>query len=429
MSQFGGLAPTLSTTVETDRKMESSIIKSHDQYKVALQEAEQLVARDPAVGTAEANRLELLTLLVEDFERKHSAIPTPDPIEAIEYRMAEQGLRQRDLVPLLGSRSRVSEVLARKRPLTVQMIRNLSTGLGIPAEVLLGEREQRKASAPSRDELDLKKFPVREMEKRGWFKELRIAPRMPPEERVKAFLSQVGGRGTPSHALYRRTFRGNEVSSKSYYSVLAWSARVLIRAKDLESTVQGKYDPSRITPTLLRELAQLSWFDSGPTLAQEFLAKSGVLLIIEPQLPNTLIDGAALLTEKGTPVVALTLRYDRIDYFWYTLLHELVHVWRHLNTVEEAFVDRVENAESANAVEKEANRYARDALIPRAFWRRSQAFLSPTEKSIQDLANIVHVHASIVAGRLQQETGRYDAFRNLLGQGEVRKLFSEVRFN
>ncbi len=408
--------------------MDSSVIKSYDHYKVALQEAEHLVSRDPAVGTSEANRLELLTLLVEDFERRHSSIPTPDPIEAIEYRMAEQGLRQKDLVPLLGSRSRVSEVLSRKRPLTVQMIRNLTTGLGIPAEVLLGEREQKEGSAPARNELDLKKFPVREMEKRGWFKELKIASRTPPEERVKAFLAQVGGRGA-SYALYRRTFRGNEVSSKSYYSVLAWSARVLIRAKDLESTVQGKYDPSRITPTLLRELAQLSWFDSGPTLAQEFLAKSGVVLIIEPRLPNTLIDGAALLTEKGTPVVALTLRYDRIDYFWYTLLHELVHVWRHLNTVEEAFVDRVENADSENAMEKEANRYARDALIPRAFWRRSQAFLSPTEKSIQDLANIVHVHPSIVAGRLQQETGRYDAFRNLLGQGEVRKLFSEVSFN
>ena len=308
------------------------------------------------------------------------------------------------------------------------MIRSLNVGLGIPIDVLIGERQSKKSQNVEKKELDLAKFPIREMEKRGWFKSLKIALQTPPEDRVKAFLAQVGGRGAPVHALYRRTFRGDEVSAKSYYSVLAWSARVLIRAKELESSVAGKYEPARITPNLLRELAQLSWFDAGPALAQEFLAKCGIIFVVEPRLPNTLVDGSALLTESGTPVIALTLRYDRIDYFWYTLLHELVHVWKHLNAVEEAFVDRVENVESNNAVEKEANRLARDALIPRAYWRRSQAFLSPSEQSIKELAHNIHVHPSIVVGRLQHETGKYDSFRSLLGQGEVRKLFASQIF-
>lgn len=406
--------------------MEPSVIKNYDQYKNVLQEAEQLVARDPAAGTSEANRLELLTVLVEDFERRHFAMPSPDPIDAIEHRMGEQGLRQKDLVPLLGSRSRVSEVLARKRPLTVQMIRALNTGLGIPVDALLAEPQSKKQRGISVDTLDLGKFPVREMEKRGWFKSLKIAVQSSAEERVRAFLAQLGG-GTPAQALYRRTFRGDDVSAKSYYSVLAWTARVLIRAKEVEINV-GKYDPTRITPTVLKELAQLSWFDRGPALVQQFLAKYGIVFVIEPRLPNTLIDGAALLTERGTPVVSLTLRYDRVDYFWYTLLHEVIHAWEHVTSAEEAYIDRVENMGSIDVAEKEANRLARDTLIPRAVWKRSQAFLSPTRESIQELANSLHVHPAIVVGRLQFETGKYVAFRDLLGQGKVRKLFPELNF-
>mgnify|MGYP001551155890 CR=1 FL=1 len=320
--------------------MELSVIKTYDQYKGVLQEAEHLVARDPATGTAEASRLELLTVLVEDFERRHFAMPIPDPIDAIEHRMVEQGLRQKDLVPLLGSRSRVSEVLARKRPLTVQMIRALNTGLGIPVEALLAEPQSKKQRAIAVGSLDLAKFPVQEMEKRGWFKSLKVAVKSSAEERVRAFLAQLG-ESAPLQALYRRTFRGEDISAKSYYSVLAWTARVLIRAKETEGNVGG-YDPTRITPDVLKELAQLSWFDRGPSLVQQFLARYGVVFIVEPRLPNTLIDGAALLTERGTPVVALTLRYDRVDYFWYTLLHEVVHVWKHVSSKEEAYVDRVE---------------------------------------------------------------------------------------
>jgi len=119
--------------------MELRVIRSEDDYHLVLQEAERLVARDPASGSRDAEKLELLTVLIEDYERRQFPFDTPDPIDAIEFRMHEQGLRQKDLVSLIGSRSRVSEVLARKRPLTVPMIRALSTGLGIPLEALVAE--------------------------------------------------------------------------------------------------------------------------------------------------------------------------------------------------------------------------------------------------------------------------------------------------
>lgn len=406
--------------------MEPKVIKNEADYHLTLQEAEQLVARDPAPGSKDADRLELLTVLIEDFERHQYSFESPDAIDAIEFRMQEQGLRQRDLVPLIGSRSRVSEVLARKRPLTVQMIRSLSTGLGIPVEALVSERTTSVGAACDGDtRVDWSKFPVREMQKRGWIDIAKGKTVASVEEVVKNFLARASS-GATEAAMYRRRFRGEEIDSKSYYSTLSWTARVLIEAKD--RTPRARFDAGKFTPDLMRDLARLSWFSEGPTLAAEFLAKHGIVLIVEPRLPNTLLDGAAMLTDNGVPVVGLTLRHDRVDYFWFTLLHEVAHICRHLNSKDDAFVDRVEHMEAADVAEKEANRVARDSLIPRGLWRRSPAFLSPTKDNIRELADELHIHPAIVAGRIQFETGRYEWFREFLGQGTVRRCFPNIAF-
>lgn len=408
--------------------MELTVIKNEKSYHLILQEAERLVALDPTAGSKDAERLELLSLLIEDYERRNFSFEIPDPIEAIEFRMNEQGLRQKDLVPLIGSRSRVSEVLARKRPLTVPMIRALSTGLGIPLDALVME------SSPSSDNssadlitLDLKKFPIKEMKKRGWLNSLKTSANASIEEIVQAFLSQVSDKASRA-AMYRRNFRGEKINQDAYYSTLAWTSRVLVRAKESSANQYAKYDPSKITPELLRDLARLSWLSEGPRLAVEFLAKYGIAVIVEPRLPNTLLDGASMLTESGMPVVALTLRYDRVDYFWFTLLHEVAHVWRHINSSDDTFIDRIEHMDSQVLIEKEANRIARDSFIPRALWKRNSAYLSPTQENIQQLADELHIHPAIVVGRLQYETGKFEIFRDLLGQGTVRRCFPDVVF-
>lgn len=115
--------------------MEIKPIKNDADYQEALEEVERLF--DAAPDTPEGDKLEILTTLVEAYEEKQYAIPMPDPIEAILYHMESRGLLRRDLEPYLGSRARVSEVLNRKRPLTMEMIRNLHRGFGIPAEVLI----------------------------------------------------------------------------------------------------------------------------------------------------------------------------------------------------------------------------------------------------------------------------------------------------
>lgn len=125
--------------------MEIRPIKTEADYQAALDEIERLFGA--LTDTPEGDRLELLTTLVEAYEEKHYNIPLPDPIEAILYHMESRGLSRRDLEPYMGSRARVSEVLNRKRPLSIDMIRNLHTRLGISAEVLIQPYSLAKSAA------------------------------------------------------------------------------------------------------------------------------------------------------------------------------------------------------------------------------------------------------------------------------------------
>lgn len=114
-------------------------IHNDDDHARAMTEIEQLWGA--AEGTPEADALEVLVTLVDAYEAKHHAIGSPDPIEAILFRMEQQGLTRNDLVPMIGTRARVSEVLNKKRPLTLPMIIRLRAGLGISADVLVNDNE------------------------------------------------------------------------------------------------------------------------------------------------------------------------------------------------------------------------------------------------------------------------------------------------
>ncbi len=120
-------------------------IKTQADYEKALVEIEQLFEAKP--GTAEADRLDILSTLVEAYEDRHYPMPLPDPVEAIFYYLESRGLSRRDLEMYLGSRARVSEILNRKRRLSLEMIQRLHNGLGIPAEVLIQPYETLQQAA------------------------------------------------------------------------------------------------------------------------------------------------------------------------------------------------------------------------------------------------------------------------------------------
>jgi len=113
-------------------------IKTGADHRAALQEVSALVAQDPALDTPEADRLDVLVTLVPAHEARHFPIGPPTPIEAIRFRMEQQGLTSKDLQPMIGGLNRVYEVLAGRRPLTMAMARRLHNQLGIPAESLIG---------------------------------------------------------------------------------------------------------------------------------------------------------------------------------------------------------------------------------------------------------------------------------------------------
>lgn len=390
------------------------IIKTEEQYLEYFNEVHSLIISSPKLGTEESDRLELLSMLIEDYEKQKYPVEAPDPIDAILFRMTEKGLKQTDLVPYFGTRSRVSEVLARKRPLTVPMIRALAVGLGISADTLVGLDEV--GSSQNKANVDWTKFPVKEMVARGWIDSITSKAKKTVEEIVQGFISDMGLQ--ESGASFRRTLSGDSPTPTTTYALYAWLARVIQRTREIKSQLP-EFDKTKIGDALIKEIVQLSRFEEGPRMAIELLKNHGIAVIIEPQLKGTMLDGAALKEVDGTPIIALTLRYDRVDNFWFTLVHELVHVWKHIDDTNEAILDDLEHA-STDKRESEANRIARDAFIPRSIWKRTDAYLKPSRETIVELAKELKIHPAIVAGRLRKEAGNYNQFTDLIGQGMVR---------
>ena len=125
--------------------METRPIRTRRDHQAALKEVEKLWDAKP--GTRDADRLEVLVLLIEAYEAEHVRIDDPDPIDFLHHVMESRGLTRKDLEPLIGSRARVAEVLNRTRPLTLEMIRRLAAELKIPADVLIRPYPLRKAAA------------------------------------------------------------------------------------------------------------------------------------------------------------------------------------------------------------------------------------------------------------------------------------------
>ena len=123
--------------------MDIEPIKTQRDYRRVLKEIEGLMMAKQ--NTAEGDRLDVLVTLVEAWERKHYPLDLPDPVEATKYHMEQNGLQPRDLIPFIGSRNRVHEVLNRRRSLTLKMIWRLHRGLGIPAESLIKLQQDRAA--------------------------------------------------------------------------------------------------------------------------------------------------------------------------------------------------------------------------------------------------------------------------------------------
>lgn len=409
-----------------------AVIKTEPQYREVLARVGELAENDPAPESDAGRELEVLALLLQDYEGRAFPLAPPSPLAAVRLRMDQLGLAPKDLVPYLGSRSKVSEVLAGKRPLSLAMIRSLHSGLGIPLESLVSEGAEED---PATD-VQWDRFPVREMIRRQWID----VPRLTSATKIsfaearnamEGFFRPVGGLAMVTAVLHKtdcvRTARTSD-----RFALAAWAAQVRRRAE--QTKPPAEFHAADWVTDRLRELRSLSRYDVGPRLAVQFLSERGVIIIIEPHLKRTRLDGAAMLRADGTPVIGLTLRHDRLDNFWFTLFHELMHVLLHLKSDKphafsySCFIDDLDVAPDALAAEKEADLAAREALLPKADYEDSAVRFVVAPATVTQLAHQVGIADAIVAGRVRYERSNYRLLSSMVGSGQVQSLFPGVKW-
>jgi HTH-type transcriptional regulator / antitoxin HigA len=362
--------------------------------------------RDNDLG-AHDDEVEVLSTLIEQFERTKVHIDAPSPVAAIKFRMKEMGLSPRQLEPFIGSRARVSEILSGKRQLSIDMIRSLHEGFCIPYESLISKRLKNKSiehvSTPILDRLNALGFDI-------------------DRAQIPAFLSALV-QPNSAPALHRKTRTQRAASKTDQMALLLWQAAVLKKSES--RPLATTFDQSTFGSQTLRVIARLSARSDGPRRALRVLTECGISVSILPPLPGTFLDGAVMAGPTGNPVIGLTLRYDRVDSFWFTLLHELAHVALHYDQLLErglAFVDDMEIL-SEDLYEREADQLARESLIPNSVLSQIHWAEDTTQDEIIAVAVRARVHVAVAAGRWQRDHQNYKKFARSIDRGTVRAMF------
>jgi len=236
------------------------------------------------------------------------------------------------------------------------------------------------------------------------------------DARLPELTSFIYSGGDAAAALYRKSDDASDVLTNLWLSSVRRTAGWYIAAnsvppfKGLEQAVfidlprqfKNPEDIGRINP---------------------YLALHGIVFIWEEALPSMKLDGAVFSLSSGHIVVALSLRYSRLDNFWFTLMHELAHVVLHANQLEKPILDDLD-VESDSLIERQADRLASDGLIPRNEWRSCPARYTNSITDILSFAERLGIPAQCVAGRLQREQKRYDLFTELINQYNVREILN-----
>lgn len=399
-------------------------VRSREDYRAAMARLTVLLEDDPAPGTDAGDEAQVLSDLIGLYEDANFPREQLDPIEFILEAMDQQGLKREDLESSLGSKGKVSEVLSRKRPLSKQMIRNLHEQFRWPTEVLLGTDQRASTTAAKATQSADRASPelLKAMLENGYFEGMGASARglaKKGEELLAKFLGADGVK-EPGTAYARSSVHHRTTKVMDELAFRVWRTRVLRRAKAQD--LKAPFVPGDWTPGLIEQLCRLSLESEGPRRAVDLFRRNGIAVVIEPRLPKTYLDGAALRMDDGRPVIALTLRHDRMDNFWYTLLHELGHVLKHLSPESPVITDYFDGDAGAHEpIEREADDFASSALVP-AECAEQLKFVA-TKAELTAVAARCLRGIEVVAGRAWHETGDPKRFRRWVGDGKVKALF------
>lgn len=330
------------------------------------------------------------------------------PSETIKQFLNHSGQPESYISKVLGSRSRAREILTGKRNLSISDLRALRDNLGIPPDLLLGYPESLT------DNENYSKYPIPDLVKYNLIPKAKRGQKGIENIIINFFDNAPFDREKAKDACFRQSIRKNEKSDT--YALQAWLAAVSYQSLKYPTT--NAY--GGINEDILRTLVRLSVFSDGPVRAINYLRELGINIIIMPHFKKTYLDGAVFKIDNN-PIIGLTLRYDRVDNFWHTLLHELSHLLLgHIDNNAMLFDDMEIRVD--NGIERDADDYAKQIYVHQYKWNEFKAHrISVT--AICAFANELGISPAIIAGRYRYETGKYKMYNTLVGCGEVRRHF------
>lgn len=342
----------------------------------------------------------------------------------IEARIAS-ALSQRELAERLGMKEQQLQRYEQERYRTANLTRleAVAAALNIRLDTQIELRGRRALDEMA---FDPKRLPFRVMKRRGWLDELMAVDSVSQADAAAEYVRRSGA-GTRFRALHRQNVRAGSTSDE--YGLLAWKARVLHKAREI---ITGDTSDD-ISIDFVKSVVGCSMHANGPAVAVSMLRERGIAVVFEDHLPRTHLDGAALLLENNIPVIGMTLRYNRLDNFWFVLMHEIAHIIRHRRRLEEGFFDDMDAKDDAGDVvaEREADEFALEALIPGEVWRDSLVRFTSSRDAVIQFASRQGVNPAIVAGRIRKERARqggYRLFSDLVGEGTVRPLLQQAGY-
>lgn len=339
-----------------------------------------------------------------DEKLRPARLVTPGHIIANE--LEARGWTQKDLAAIMGRPEQaISEIMGARKQITPETARELAQAFGTSAELwmnletnyrlLLAERPEAEEEVALRRQI-YQVVPVAELQKRGWMPQVANAPAL--KEAVCAYLGVTSlDSPVPAAAALRHSAqRGPEQRAE-----IAWVKRVELLARQQSPAPCEHWDWEQTVASLLA----LAEREEDVARVPETLLRQGVHCVIVPHLPHTYLDGAALWVD-GQPVLALTLRYDRIDAFWFTLLHELAHLaLGHEGGYLDQLYDARRGRPTENAEEQAANAQARDWLLDAEAVARFIQSAGPqfARAQVLSFAHEQRRHPGTVVGRLHYE--------------------------
>lgn len=202
-----------------------------------------------------------------------------------------------------------------------------------------------------------------------------------------------------------------------------WLARCRLLAKSSLSLRESRQPFGGVSADRMAQIAKFSVYENRLNELPDLLWADGIIMVLEPALAGMKVDGAAFRLEDGTPVVALSLRHDRLDNFWFTLMHELAHVSLHYHLLSAPIVDDLDDA-PADLIEKQADRLGANSLIHRSDWNGNDALYSqPNGDHVVALALKLKIHPAIVAGRIRKQLNNYKLFNDIVHRVSLRKVY------